>query len=56
LLIEEKLNSRPIPAKNIGAKNPIAILLVVVSIVFKLSLPISESFISIAAKNAPTMK
>ncbi len=54
--MEEILNSSPIPAKNMGAKNPIAMLFVVVSMAFRLSLPIRESLISIAAKNAPTMK
>lgn len=56
LWMDEKENSSPMLAKNIGARNHLAILLVVLSMVFKFSSPMSDSLMSNDAKNAPTIK
>ena len=54
--MDENWNSNPIPAKKIGAKNPIAILFVVLWNVFKCFSPTNSFEISIEAKKAPMIK
>ena len=54
--MDENWNSNPIPAKKIGAKNPIAMLLVVLWNVSKCFFPTNSFEINIDAKKAPIIK